>query len=817
LAIAIAAIAAMVACVAVVMRPRRSVRAPVPRAEVAAASTTSDDHGSGASRLAAKVPGRLAGRVTTRAGVAVRAARVCAVRSSSEPMAEPPTCVDSGTDGGYVIDGLPAGGYAVTAEAEGYFPGEPSGGEWIDVGIGEERFGLDIVLEEGGAKVAGRVLDATGGVVPGATVRAIRAAPPHQAVAVSTDGHGRFALWVRPGPVTLGAEAVGYAPARIARVAPTSDVALTLTPGSNVQGAVVSAEDGAPVPGIEVRAVPIGSWASPLHRSAVSDRDGVFSIRGLEPNGYTFVAEGDGWRGQTPVALSVGLAESIGGVRVTVSSAALVEGTVVQRADGQPCASGSVTLGPISTQATSPYDPPSAAGASSSVPDAGAPAVPFMMASIGPAGDVHFRAVPAGAYHAVVECPEHVLVAGPTTVTVGHSDLRGLAWKVDAGLGLVVHAVDEAGRPSPGARVALTWPPRGAAGVRAVMPLAVDAAGTYAVPGVLYPGRYTLAPAGGAEGDPVDVDLHDGTGKAEVTLRLRGSGSILVTVRTSSGDLVDDVRVSATRSSGPGAADASASLGQVVTGSPLGGGQFRIGPLIQGSYGVQASDSVNPPVPADGSSGGVVVHAGSDAHVTVTLERGASLRGRVVDDARQPLPDVWVSATCRLDTPQATGPSTLAASLGAGPRVVSGADGSFTLEHLATHVLCDLRAEQPYGGVGVVRDARPGEAVVVQLPAPGHLSGMAVGTNGAPATELTLSIRDDETGSSRTASVTSPGGNWRLDGVLPGHLLIFASDANGGSAQQRVVLAPGQPLDGVRLDLQVARVAQGPAGVGTAP
>jgi hypothetical protein len=358
------ALAAIVACLAIAARSRRPVTVPAPRAAVSAASRSSDDRGPISALAEVDGQARLVGRVKAHSGAPVRGARVCAVHASSEPMAEPPTCVDSGADGGYVIDDVRAGGYAVTAEAEGYFPGVPAGGEWIVVGIGEEKSGLDIVLEEGGAKVAGRVLDATGGVVPGATVRAIRAPPPHQAVAVTTDGEGRFALWVRPGAITLAAEAVGYAPARIARVAPTSDVVLTLTPGSTVQGVVVSAADGAPVPGVEVRAVPVGSWASPLHRSAVSDRDGAFSIRGLEPNGYTFVAEGAGWRGQTPSALIVGLAESIGGVRVTVSSAALVEGTVVQRADGQPCASGSVTLGPVSSQSASPYDPPLVASAS---------------------------------------------------------------------------------------------------------------------------------------------------------------------------------------------------------------------------------------------------------------------------------------------------------------------------------------------------------------------------------------------------------------------------------------------------------------------
>lgn len=103
------------------------------------------------------------------------------------------------------------------------------------------------------------------------------------------------------------------------------------------------------------------------------------------------------------------------------------------------------------------------------------------------------------------------------------------------------------------------------------------------------------------------------------------------------------------------------------------------------------------------------------------------------------------------------------------------------------------------------------------LAAPGSLSGVAFGVDGAPIARLTISTRDDETGTSRTVDVQCPAGRWRLDHVVAGHLQILASDGSGGGAQQRVVLAPGQALDGVQLQLAPPQAAQATAASRAGP
>lgn len=150
---------------------RRTTHGPARSRQAAAPVESTIETDRGTPSVGAEVlgPTRLSGSVKTHEGRPVAGARVCAAHASAEPLAEAPACTDSGADGAYEIDGVLPGGYAMTAEADGFFPGVAADGRWVVVAAGESKAGLDIVLEAGGAKVAGRVLDATGGVVLGTT------------------------------------------------------------------------------------------------------------------------------------------------------------------------------------------------------------------------------------------------------------------------------------------------------------------------------------------------------------------------------------------------------------------------------------------------------------------------------------------------------------------------------------------------------------------------------------------------------------------------------------------------------------------------
>jgi hypothetical protein len=678
---------------------------------------------------------------------------------------------------------------------------------------GDDRAGVDLVLASGGAKLAGFVMDATGGPVIGAVVRGSGGAPLRPIATTKSAAGGRFVLWVMPGTVTLAAEAVGYAPRLLAHVAPSSGVTIVLTPGSTIEGQVVTVEDGTPATNVTVRAVPLGMWPSPALPSDVSGDEGRFSIRGLEPGEYRLVAEGDGQRGGAPASVEVGVAQAVGPVKVTVSSATHVTGRVVRRSDGQPCEQGTVTLGPADG-VRGPFDPPSDDdGKGPRVPTHGA-SVPVLVAAIGPGGAVAFRSVPPGTYRVTIQTMDLQLVDGPRTVTVPQGGVDDAVWKMDAGLGILVHVLDEGDRPVPSGAIRILWP-EGAKGVgRLTMPVVADAEGKYRVPQVLYPGVYRLEPGGGYEGAPVDVDLREGMGQVEAQLRLHGRGTIVVSAETGDGQPVDDVTVTANLVSNPAShassVDAAPSApGFAVpgqrTGVAMGAGRFRVGPLDDGQYRIEASDGRNPPAPAASSPNAMVrVAQGASVEVKVVLDRGSTLSGRVVDSAQQPIPDVWVSAACKEPGKPRSVDSPF--DLPTASRALSDAEGRFVLRALAAGTECTLRAEQPYGSAAVLQGAHPGDTdAVVMLPALATVQGTAADAAGSAAAPITLTLRESATGRAQTA--TSTDGHWKFVKVVPGHLQLFASDAAGSTGRTEFDLASGASLDGVRLELRSLQAA----------
>jgi hypothetical protein len=684
--------------------------------------------------------GSFAGTVRSSEGSPVQGARVCATDIGTDAVGAPrTTCAETGSQGSYVIDLHATGAYWITAEAEGFVPGFVQGTQPATIRWGEHKARVDIVLQHGGAKVAGLVLDATGGPIPGAVIRAIRFAPPRTTVAVQSNAEGRFVLWALPGQVTLTADAVGYAGLRMGRVAPTSDAVFVLTPASSVQGNVVSAEDGSPVPGIEVRAVPIRGVNLPLNQSGVSNSEGVFEIQALEPGTYNLAAEGVGWRGKSATPLDVGLAQPVGHVTVAVTRATTVDGHVVFRSDGKPCQAGTVALGPYGGFRT-PSDPPSAAD---QPPIRG---VPTVLAAIDAEGAVQFRGVVPGTYHVFVRCMEHVFSEGPTTLVVDKENMHDLLWKVDSGLGLIVHVTNERNVPLWGAEFGLAWPGGGSS--RFPTPetyLTTDADGSYEYPGTLYPGIYTVKPISGYGGTPIDVPLREGMGKANVTLRLAGRSSVLVRVQTKNGDPIDDVQViaSAMEDLLPAPPAPSATVSRTMTGgtapyspeqlarqnipgAPLGNGRFRIGPFAPGRYKVQAVDGVNPPFAPQGSEGVVEVRPDEALETTITLSRVANIRGVVVDGANQPIPDVWVTAGCQgiIASPRPDLPMPIPGFMFPGRRVLSDLGGRFMVTGLDPGARCTLRAERSRGAVGTKQGVAPGDEVVISL----QESNLMVGT-----------------------------------------------------------------------------------------
>ena len=750
----------------------------------AAAATRAAFH---VARAAAPSVAALSGRIGATDGSAVGGALVCAACAGCDAIgAKPSPCVRSGGDGLYVFATLPEGTYYVQASADGFAPGTAQGGRALSITAPSARDGVDIVLARGGAQLQGVVHDATGGTVAHARVRAVRLSPPQFSFDTESDEAGRFALAVGEGALLLTAEAEDYAPYRGNHVAPSRDANLVLTPAGRVRGVVVAAADGAPLPGIEVRALPSRARNAPLFASAVSDERGQFALEGLEPGSFALSARGGRWFGELPQSIDLGLGEQRSDIVIEVAAAAEVQGRVLGER-GEPCEQGFVGLRARAAGL------PDGRDAQAQRAYLGIEQV----AHIQPDGSVRFEGVQAGDYGVTVRCIGRLLRAGPRTLVVGADSIAGLTWTVADATTLAVRIVDDRKQPRPFVPFVLRKPDLDGRG-RAITVYNTDALGRFEVPG-LPAGEYTVEPGRGYRGEPVTVALREGVVRADATLVLGGSGTVEVEVVAASGTSIDRVRVSALEVQPALVIDAKPA--KPIQAVALGLGRFRIGPLPAGTYVVTADDGINPPVRAPGG-GSVEVHHGTTTRVALRLPPAVALSGRVSDASGAPAANVWVSATRVLD--DAASPR-LPPFEGSGiGRVLTDEEGRFELDGLVQSARYTVRVSEPYGSAAVVRDAMPGAPLAVVLPAAGAIGGVVLDRDGRPARQFLLHARTLETESVQERTIADPNGRFALAEVPPGTVQLTLITPYGETAQSEIQLAPGARNEQLRIVVQSA-------------
>jgi hypothetical protein len=771
------------------------VRSPSqPHAVVAAATVASSLRAAQrdlASRFGAEpVDATLSGRVHANSA-AIDGALVCAACAGCEgTSAAAAPCTTTSGDGSYAFTELAAGAYFVHATAAGYLPGSAAGGEPIVLAAGEARSGVDVALKEGGARLAGHVIDATGGAVPHARVRAVRTIEPRISLDVVTDDAGRFELSLRPGFILLVAEAEGYASARVDAVAPRDDLSLMLTPAAEIAGTVVSARDDRPVAGIEVRAAPVRNRNTAVFRSALSDAQGRFSIRGLTPDAYQLVARGGRYYGESQEIIELGLAQRATDLRVRVEEAAEVIGRVVE-AGGAPCQQGFASLGAPDPQAPLPI------GEVPGVAELAHAVGPEQVADIQGDGTVHFQGVPPADYFVTIRCRERVLREGPRFLEVRDARLTGLSWTVSTGAALLVKVVDAQHRPLPATRFMLTKP-RGTDNRRPVTVFTTDDAGGYLLSG-LRAGTYGVGRYDGQVREPeVSVEVREEASTTEVELVVPGSGTILVEAKTTAGAPVNELHVTAS------AVPLDFADSTPVTKVPadvLGDGRFRIGPLLAGRYVISADDGINPGAQrGDDDQEQVVVRDGEVTHAVLVLDRAGSIGGVVLDANGAPAPDVWVSAEHSASSPAS--PSIAAALSGASRRVLTDLEGRFTLDGLAAQARYTVRALDPGGSAVVARDVAPSDQLALRLLAPGSIAGVVVDRSGQPITQFGVLIKNRDTGSALQRNVSDLRGYFSVYEIAPGPLDLTFWSASGESTTRTIELAPGQRLNNLSVVLE---------------
>ena len=746
----------------------------------------------------------IVGGVTDLDSKPVAGAHVCAALSGASAASTPGLCADADDRGRYFIPGAPSGIYLVTAAHEGFVTGAAHGGEPIALLGDPDSVTVDIVLQPGGAKVAGYVMDATGGPVPHAVVRGERALPPLVAVDVEADDLGRFALWFPPGPMSLTAQAVAYSATRWYGTAPTADVRLILTPGATVRGIVVAAKTGDPLPNMEVRAVPARGTASPVVPSATTGAEGTFDVHGLEPGSYRLVATGEGWQGELAQPVPVGLASTVENIRIEASPGAQVTGHVLVANTRQPCEQGALTFGPLE-----PNAPPPEPG---ELPHGILLARPSFSSAIGANGLVHFPAVSAGHYSVSVNCLHNLLREGPRTLDVGSAALSDLIWTVSPGPSLTVLIVDDRDRPMPGVGFVLQRPGRIPASGR------TDDAGRYDFSGELSPGTYEVRAMPPFEGERVQVELRDGDGATTATLRLAGTASILATVRDHGGSVVDGLSVAAVAQSSPNADGAAPARAPGSTPSPeparfplamnmframaLGEGRYRIAPLKPGRYEVQIGDRANATVRAS-----YTLAAGDALQPTIEIDRGGRIHGHVVDDNGAPVADAWVTA----DAPARDQSRHLLPMPGGAGRALTDQDGRFVVDHLAGgDTFYTVHVEQPSGNTAAKEGVKVGEAdVVVTLHTAGALAGTVDGDCAGPLASIQVMATNLTTDQVGAQQLAGPGQPFRVS-VAPGRVRLTAHCSGGaGVAQLMTELRPGEEVSGLHLVLEAPSASQG--------
>lgn len=725
------------------------------------------------------------GTVRSAAGGPVAGAHVCAACASCQSVEMPAVaCTRTDERGAYALSSRNARAVVISAVAAGYEMGYANGGAPL-AAQSEARAQLDIALRPGGATISGTVVDALGGPIPHARVLIERNGQSVRTVhEVRTDDDGHFAFATARGFQTVRAEHDDYAPRSKGVTAPASNIELQLTPASTVRGRVQRRGSGEPIEGVEVRALPEGFPARSA--AALSGEDGRFALRGLEPGRYLLAAQSDVWRSGAAPLVEVRLAEVIDEVVVEVAPAVRVLGFVKQaeRSGAKPCPRGVVALEP--TFAVTER------GLLSS-----APAGQGSVAPIDVDGLVRFRGVAPGRYDVSVTCPDHVLLHGPTQLDVSDRELT-VEWTVAPGLALTVNVEDASGNPVPDLPLVLASEHPERPGVQRFTTIVSDERGRALVRNELTPGKYTVRPAQGVEGEPASVLLKEGSPPAELTLRLSGSGSILVTVSDEAGQPVNGLQVGATPIAGPSdaapspGAPAAMSFGRQLLAVEEGGGRYRVGPLTRGEYDVQVEDGVNPKPEAR-----VRVDAGT-VPVRVVLPRSGVVRGVVVDQHGDPEANAWVSASPEGD--EASAMARQRFMFDPPGRAMTDADGRFELSGLRPGARYTIKAKQPYDNAAVLHDVEPGQTIRIVVPSSASLAGVVLNPQGSPVANAIVKARHGETNTTRSTR-TGADGSFSLDRIPAGRVELSAGAMALGHAQRDLELQPGGRIDRQELSL----------------
>ncbi|MGE5183904.1 MAG: carboxypeptidase regulatory-like domain-containing protein [Acidobacteriota bacterium] len=699
----------------------------------------------------------ISGTVRDDRGAGIAGAHVCAEiqkRDAPRSRRRTPACTFSDEHGAYVIESLAPSLYSVAAAAPTFRPGfaKVAGDDGLNrLGTGERLAGVDLVLQRGAAEVTGNVMDAGGGPIAHALVRAAHDGDDGAAL-VETDEHGTFSLWTGPGEVSLDVSADGYTDSSAQTTAP-GNVAVSLRPEATISGTVVDAATNQPLAGIAVDTA-TREWDTWMNPGAeVTDDQGRFRIDRLRPDRYSVLAHSDHGAGMSESSVIVSVGQHVDGVIVKMQPAYRVSGkVVVAGTPPAPCREPSLLLRvrveDLPIGGTGDHD-----------------------------GSVHVGGLLPGTYEVDVSCADHVSPVEQPRIEVTDHDVDGLIWTVTTGATIRGRVRTRTGAPVGGARVETATDVASTTGD-----------GSYQLRGVRA-GDNTLFVTSDRGVSPLAgwrVSVPD-SGVLERDLVLEEAGTLHGTVVDAAGMPVIDALVLGA----PVIADAGREYPRARTARD---GSFTIVNVREGEYRLQVFAARRGDEPMALSAGSlddqgrlrVEVRASQTTTIRIAVEpHDGTIRG-TVSDAAGPVPDVFVVAHRETGDGGAVEHTRYVPISDA---VMTSPTGAFTIPLLAAGRYT-LRAFRNGGTEAIAEHVAVGSTVAMKLPAAGSIEGTLHVKGGAPDV-LIVGVNDARTGFDRTERFFRTGGHYVLRDLPPGAYSLRASFGNSGTGAD-VTLGEGE-------------------------
>jgi protocatechuate 3,4-dioxygenase beta subunit len=259
----------------------------------------------------------------------------------------PPSAV-TGAEGSFMVTGLAAGAYDVTASHDGFSPKTASSLP----APAKQPAGWPAIVLSGGVAVAGVVRDEQGAPIVGAMVSLFGEGADASASSTDVAGAFRVSNLAKGRPLMLTANAPGYAFSSRSVTPPADGVAIVLGRSGTIRGKVVDAGTGAPITAFSVAAMPaarggrgFGGGGGPAAFGGAPSQaqfaeDGSFELS-VAPGSWRVRATADGYRPADVSNVDLDAGETKEGVEIALKRGGGLTGHVVDNR-GNPVSGANV-------------------------------------------------------------------------------------------------------------------------------------------------------------------------------------------------------------------------------------------------------------------------------------------------------------------------------------------------------------------------------------------------------------------------------------------------------------------------------------------